>query len=492
MIGPLTADRRLTPDFSVPLFLLVIAALVLPWLAMRIAYAQYARVLVAVILVADMCITYAWWRVSVYLLLGYILIEGFLINAFSMPELNLLKDAQIGLLCLRLATSTIARRIFPIPRADWVVPFLLFAMVYTAEIFNPNLPSILIGLVGMRVTLEFSVCFVIGYWFFNDSEQVLRFLHFHNWLSLPISAFGIVQYFTGPELLLRISPGFARAIFYAFDASDPSSATYFRTISTFASTSGFSLYLWIAAILTLTLMLVSTRPSDKVVCRVALLMQACALLTTGCRGPFVLLFAAVFLGFTLMRRLRQAFAGALILIVFFTASTLFLGERVERRFATLLDFEMIRDRNSSIGLGEIEEATDSPIVGYGAGMGCAASSRVFPDLVILGSENQFARIRYEAGLAGLVLFLGATIILFLDTVRKAISFRDPRFRTIGCLVASIPLISMLTFAIGMPLDVPPINFYFWFLIGLLQALLRIETAEAQARTAADTSPLSPA
>ncbi len=492
MIGPITADRRLSPDFSVPLFLLVLAALVLPWLAMRIAYAQYARVVVAFVLVIDLCVTYAWWRVSVYLLLGYILIEGFVINAFSVPELNLLKDAQIGLLCLRLGTSTIARRMFPIPRADWVVPFLLFAMVYTAEVFNPYLPSILIGLVGMRVTLEFFLCFVIAYWFFNDREQVLRFLHFHNWVSLPVCAFGIVQYFTGPELLLRISPGFARAIYYAFDANDPASYNYFRTISTFASTSGFSQYLWIAVVLTLTLMLVSTRPSDKVVCRVALLVQACALLTTGSRGPLVLIFVSVFLGFTLMRRLRQAFAGVLILLVFFAASTLFLGERVEKRFATLLDLNMIRDRNTALAVGQIEEATNTPVVGFGAGMGCAASNRLDPDLAVVGSENEFARIRYETGLAGLVLFVGATILIFVDTLRRAVSYRDPRFRTIGCLVASIPLTAILVFPVGQPLDIPPTNFYFWFLIGLLQALSRIETTEARARISGDSSAHAPA
>jgi len=490
MNGPFTADRRMSPDFTVPLFLLVLAALVLPWLAMRIAYEQYARVLVAFVLVIDMCVTYAWWRVSVYLLLGYILIEGFLINAFSAPALNLLKDAQIGLLCLRLGTSTIARRIFPIPRADWVVPFFLFSMVYTAEIFNPFLPSILIGLIGMRVTLEFFLCFVIAYWFFNDREQVLRFLNFHNWVSLPVCAFGILQYFTGPSLLLRISPGFERAIYYAFDANDPASYSYFRTISTFASTSGFSQYLWIAVVLTLTLMLVSSRPSDVVVCRVALLVQACALLTTGSRGPLVLIFVSVFLGFALMRRLRQAFAGALILLVFFAASTLFLGERVQKRFATLLDFEMIRDRNSALAVGEMEEATNTPIVGYGAGMGCAAANRLYPDLAVVGSENEFARIRYETGLAGLVLFVGATIMIFLDTLRKAVSYRDPCFRTIGCLVATIPLTAMLTFPVGQPLDVPPINFYFWFLLGLLQALSRIGSEEACARITAGTSPLS--
>jgi len=465
-------------DMSVPLLLIGAASLLVWWMAFRVAYAQYQPLIFGAILAVDICITYAWWRAAVYILLTHVLLEGFLINAFASTEMNLLKDAQIGLISLRLATSLIARRAFPVPRASWVVPFGLFSLVYTAEIFNPYLPSIVVGLIGMRVTLLFSLAFVIGYWFFNDRQQVMRFLRFHNWLSFPICAFGIVQYFTGPSLLLRISPGFSRAIYYAFDPNDPASFTYFRTISTFASTSGFAQYLWIAAVLTTALMLVTTRPFDAIVCRVALLVQACALLTTGSRGAFVFLFVAIVMGFALMGHLRRALSGAMILLLLFAASSLVLGSQVVYRFRTLLDFDMVKERNTNLGLGQIEEASKASIAGLGAGRGCSATNRLYPDLV-MGSENQLARIRYETGLGGLILFCGAMIVLFVDTARKPRMLLDSRLRTIGCLAATIPLIVILTVPVGLPLDIPPVNFYFWFLIGLLQALLRIQIQEAR-------------
>ncbi|HUK51947.1 MAG TPA: hypothetical protein VL099_01505 [Candidatus Binatia bacterium] len=481
MISGLTATRRMGPDVSLPLILVGAISVLVVWMGLRVAYAQYQPLLVGAVLALDVCITYVWWRASVYILLVHIVVEGFLINAFASTELNLLKDAQIGLIVLRLSTSLIARRAFPIPRASWVVPYGLFALIYTAEIFNPLLPSIAVGLIGMRVTLLFSLAFVISYWFFSSRDQVMGFLRFHTWLTFPISAFGIVQYFTGPALLLSISPGFSRAIYYAFDPNDPTSYSYFRTISTFASTSGFSQYLWIAAMLTLALMLSSTRATDLAVCRVALLVQACALLTTGSRGPFVLLFVSIFVGFTLMGHLRLAISGAMILLVFFGASTLLLGSRVQNRFATILDFEMVKERNRDIGMGQIQEADKSSIAGYGAGRGCAATNRLYPDLVV-GSENQFARIRYETGLGGLVLFCSAMLVLAVDTVRKPRLLRDSRLRVIGCLAASVPLVSMLTLPVGQPLDIPPMNFYFWFLIGLVQALMKIEYFEATAGT----------
>lgn len=474
----LTANRRVGPDFLITLPVVLLVVLALPWLAMRVAYQQYVPLIVGVFIFADICFTFAWWRASVYLFAVYVLVEGFVINTYSLPTLNLLKDAQLLLIFFRLALSLVARRMFPVPHTGWVIPFFMFAVYYLAEIFNPLLPSMLVGLIGARVTLLFFLCFIVGYWFFNDRVQVMRFLRFHNWVSIPISAFGVVQYFTGPDLLLRISPGFERAIFYANDPKNPEAGFYFRTISTFASSAGLSQYLWVAAILSLALMLTSPRPGDKLMARVALLAQACGMLSTGGRGPFILLFVSVFLAFWLMRRLRQAFLSATLLLACLLVSMIFLGPVVQARFASIFDLEMIRDRNTALAVGEFEGSMQSPVVGLGAGIGCAAANRLDPNLAVVGSENQFARMRNEGGLAGLALFLALTVTLFVETLRQARLLHDPQLQVIGCLAATIPLINILLFPIGQPLDIPPTNFYFWFLLGLLLALLRIEAAEA--------------
>ncbi len=476
----LTANRRVGPDFLITLPVLLLVVLALPWLAWRVAYQQYVPLIVGVFIVADICFTFAWWRAAVYLFSVYVLVEGFLINAFSLPALNLLKDVQLLLIFFRLALSLIARRTFPVPHTDWVVPYFLFAFYYIAEIFNPLLPSILIGLIGARVTLLYFLCFVVGYWFFNDRAQVIRFLRFHNWVSIPIAAFGVVQYFTGPELLLRISPGFERAIYYAYDANNLSLGYYFRTISTFASSAGLSHYLWVSSLLTLVLLWISRRPSDRIVCCVALLAQACGMLSTGGRGTFILLFVSLFLGFGLLGKLRQAIGWAALLTAFFAASALLLGPVVRVRFATILDLDMIRDRNTALAVGEFQGAMESPIVGLGAGRGCSAAARLFPDLEIAGSENQFARIRNEGGLAGLILFVVFTSMVLIETWRTSRILHDPQLKLIGCIAAGYCISMILILPIGQPLDVSPANFYFWFLLGLLHALLGIQATETAA------------
>src|SRR5208282_5037767 len=159
--------------------------------------------------------------------------------------------------------------------------------------------------------------------------------------------------------------------------------------------------------------------------RVALLAQVCATLSTGGRGPFILLFVSLFLGFGLMGRIRQALAGGFLLVVFFGASAMFLGPVVQARFASIFDLEMIRDRNTALAMGEFNESMESPIVGLGAGIGCAAANRLDPNLAVVGSENQFARIRNEGGLAGLALFLVLTTAMLAGTWNATRLLVDP-------------------------------------------------------------------
>jgi len=473
-----TANRRAGPDLLITLPVLLLVVFALPWLAFHLAYQQYVPLIVGVFIFADICFTFAWWRASVYLFVVYVLVEGFLVNTYSLPALNLLKDAELVLIFFRLALALIARRTFPVPQTGWVIAFFLFAIYYSSEIFNPLLPSILVGLIGVRVTLEFFLCFVVGYWFFNDRAQVVRFLRFHNWLSISISIFGVVQYFTGPDLLLRISPGFERTIFYAYDPNNLSVGYYFRTISTFASSAGFSQYLWVSSLLTILLMSISRRTADRTMGCLALLAQSCGMLSTGGRGPFILLFASLFLGSWLLRRLRLAFASAALLVACFVLSMIFLGPVVRTRFSTILDFDMIRERNTALAVGEFDEAMTSPIVGLGAGMGCTATLRMFPDAPVVWTENQFARMRNEGGLAGLVLFVVVTAAMLIDIWRTARRLYDPQLKVVGCIAASYCITNILVFPIGAPLDVPPVNFYFWFLLGLLYALVRTEMTEA--------------
>src|SRR3970040_2102894 len=88
-------------------------------------------------------------------------------------------------------SGPVPRGIFPVPRTSWILPFVLFGLVYTAQVFNPHLPNILVGLIGLRVSLLYALLMPVGYWFFDSRERSVRFFIFLTLISIPVAAFGI-------------------------------------------------------------------------------------------------------------------------------------------------------------------------------------------------------------------------------------------------------------------------------------------------------------
>src|SRR5208282_506014 len=309
-----------------------------------------------------------FWRMGVYMFMVYVVIEGFLINYFNgFSELNLVKDVFVGLLFFTVAVMLIVRHQAPIPRLSWIIPFAGFAMVYVAQIFNPSLPTILVGLVGIRVTLFYFLLTPVAYWFFDSTERVVRFFLFMVALSIPVSLFGIVQYFKGSAWMISISPGFQRAVFYAYwtDASNPVGS--FRTFSTFVHTGGFSNYLALLMLVTAALWGLYRVSWQRVVIGSVLMLQFFALLTTGGRQPFFMFFACVAIWWFFQRGSMRLTPALILFPLAFYAATLLLGTGFLDRFSTLLDTDMVRERNAPLALGALSGAMNLDWTGLGAG-----------------------------------------------------------------------------------------------------------------------------
>jgi hypothetical protein len=440
---------------------------------------RYGMVAIAAAVFTYLLFILRHWRASVYLLLGYVLIEGFIVNYFGgLAVINLLKDVQLLTVFGTLVAYAAVWRRPLFVMTPWLWVYLGFALIFLAQVFNPNLPSLVVGVVGVRVTLLFTVCMFIAYWFFQDRQQIPRFLFVHNLLAIPISIFGIVQYFTGPQLLLSISPGFGRAIYFA-TGNNPREI-FFRTISTFASTGGFGYFLIVAVVLSVAYLLVAKTALGRWTALGALLLEVTALLTTGNRGPFVLLFVALLIGAFLSGRLSRAAVAVSLIGVLFLVSFSFLGATVQERFATSVNLETNKQRNIALAWYQLVNSMQTPLSGYGAGRMSSAAYRVNSDLEILAVENQLAKMRYETGLAGFLLFFFAFAALCVQLVLYSLRLRDPVRRTVAGFAAGICVMAILSFPVGIPLDVPPFNFYFWFLIGLVHAIVKLEHEEIAA------------
>ncbi len=475
--------------FAMPILLLTVV--LVPWVAKEISIERYRLFMIVGLAALQLFFAMRWWQLSVYIFLSYVMVEGFVINYYGgTPELNVLKDALLLVLAFILAVRLHQNRLSMLPSAPWLVLFFGFSFIYVAAAFNPALPSILVGVVGIRVTLLYFVCFLIGYWFFQYRGQVARFLRFQAWISLPICIFGLAQYISGPDLLLRISPGFSRAIFYGFNPNDPGAGRFFRTIGTFASTGGFAQYLWATIPMTCALYLLLPRARERSMVGGCIALQVCTLLSTGSRGALLFIILALALTLLLMERSVRSFVALAAMLVFAFAGSSILGSTVQSRFSTILEPDTVLERNMAIGVGQFVYAMEAPVQGVGAGRLASAAYRLRPEMELLGVENQVARIRFESGLAGMIVFIAFAATMFLDAHRTALRLRTPAFRTAGTFVTGYLMTVLLSLPIGLPLDVSPTNVYLWFLSGMLYAMRKLELAESQLQAQAAGRPLS--
>lgn len=458
---------------------LLFASVAIWWAAPRVASQNYRDLVVAALTVQAAWI-FMRWRASVYAFMVYVIIEGFLINYFTgYTELNLVKDAFVVLLFTVMAAVLIVRRTMPIPAMSWMVPFGAFAAVYIAEIFNPSLPNIYVGLVGVRVTLLYFLLVPVAYWFFDTRERVLKFFMFMLAVSVPVSLFGIVQYFKGPEWMESLSPGFHRATFFAFGLEPTKETMYFRTFSTFVHTGGFSQYLFFLMLVTLAMWAVPAMRRHRHWLAVVFAIQFLAQLTTGGRSSFIYFVVAIVMVLFLQRGSLRVAPLLALLPFLFLATIMVVGQNFVERYSSVLNMQYEHDRNMPLLAGWLTESMKASWVGLGAGYATIASRHVGATaLNYTVVENGLARMRFETGWPGLVLYVVFVLSLMLYCLRQALRVRDVQTRWFSSVCAIFLAINVATAVTGTPFDSSPTNVYIWFFTGFLARAPLLETVGA--------------
>jgi hypothetical protein len=167
----------------------------------------------------------------------------------------------------------------------------------------------------------------------------------------------------------------------------------------------------------------------------------------------------------------------LLLPLFFYATTLLLGTGFLDRFSTLLDADLIRERNMPLVSG-IQEAMNSDWAGLGAGATSTASRHVVETALNVGAmENGLSKERYEAGLPGLILYVIFLVSFLFTCIRQAFQVPDPRVRWFATPIAAFLILQVILVPIGTPFDVSPTNVYLWFFAGFLGRAATLRSSE---------------
>jgi hypothetical protein len=461
------------------LAIVLLAAVSVWWLSGQVSTANYRNILIAAVLFQVAWVLFRW-RASVYAFAVYVIVEGFLINYFyGMPELNLLKDIYVVSLFTVLTVSTVPRGVFPVPRTIWMVPFVMFAVLYTAEVLNPHLPNIMVGLVGLRVSLLYSLLVPVGYWFFDSRDRVLRYFLFMTLLAIPVAAFGIFQYVVGASWLTSLSPGFARALFYAGGSTRPG-VFYFRTLSTFVQTGGFSIYLCFMMMVAVAQFNMPSLRNQRWWVAGSFMLSFLALLTTGGRAPLVMLLVGLGLLLTMQGRLAKLLPIVALTASLFIGAVIVLGPQVAQRFSTLLNLEEVQARNLPLMYGWLYESMHADPAGLGAGYASVASRHAGETpLNYTVVENTFARIRFETGIAGLILYVIFILALVRECIRSPQNTRDRELSWLVSACSAFLLVNIfLSLPWGTPFDISPTNVYLWFFLGFMARAPKLALAQA--------------
>jgi hypothetical protein len=424
-----------------------------------------------------------YWQHALFGVFVLLVFEGAL-RKWAFPsaqaQIYLVKDAI--LLAVYLGFVLDGRRNQPILRGVGSIKIvLLLAFAFGCfEVFNPNSPSILVGLAGLKTYfLYVPIAFILPY-AFKSREHLLRMIRLYLVMAIPVALLGFIQVAAGPDSFLNT---------YVSHTEDSPTLTHFgremnivRTAGTFSYISGYTAFLTFVAFLAVGYNLANGwRIKNNVAPVLALTLVVGAMFTTGSRAPIYTLVAAapVILWLAASGRVlpvRTAVRLCLLVpVVGFVA--LHLSPRAFEAFAERAteSSDSAVDRLLSPVNQTIEALSGAPALGMGIGATHPSALTIMgakwpwwlQDLLV---EDEMARVTVELGLIGLLLLYGVRLLITAFALRWALSFSDPAYRALGIVLAAYLGLGI----IGSIVLNATAGLYYWGALGLLLSMRRFE------------------
>jgi hypothetical protein len=425
-----------------------------------------------------------YWQQALFGVFVLVVFEGAL-RKWAFPsaqaQIYLVKDAI--LLAVYLGFVLDARRNQPVLRdVTSIKVVLLLAFIFGCfEVLNPNSPSILVGLMGVKAYfLYVPIAFILPY-AFKSRERLFHMIWRYLVLAIPVALLGLIQVAAGPDSFLNayvshkegVGPGLA---YFGHES-------IVRTSGTFSYISGYTAFLTFVAFLAIGYNWANGwRIKNNIVPVVALTLVVGAMFTTGSRapvytlvatGPVILCLAAI--GRVLPTRIAVRLCLLLPIAAFVALN---LSPRAVDAFTQRAN-EQASDSAADRLLSPVNQTiwalSDGPALGMGIGATHPSAFTIMGTqepwwLGDLLTEDEPARVTVELGLIGLMLIYLPRFLIIGLALRWALSFKAPAYRVLG-----IVLTGYLTVAIvGQIVFNATAGLYYWGAVGLLLAMRRFE------------------
>jgi hypothetical protein len=380
-------------------------------------------------------------------------------------------------------------------------PFLLFLSLFfwlgVLQMFNPNSPSILYGLLGVKVYFYYVPLLFVGYALLRNDADLRQFLLINAVLAAVIGMLGIAQAILGNTFLnpAKLAPDLAN-LGNLGKVTPLSNQAFTLPDSVFVSSGRFATYIVLAMILMLggaAYFLLSGRRHRKLVFSIVGILAAAALLSgsrtavVGSSVSAAVLFAGFLWGaprrkepsYRLRRAIRRsilmAALGLVVLILFFPAEA---GSRIAF-YTETLDPESSayagQNRAWDYPIGSLKVAFTRPnwVMGNGIGtasLGMQYVARVLgqgrPDLWV---EEGYGVLIVEMGIIAPFLWLLWTAALLYYSWKIVRRLKGTRLVPIAIAIFwyAFFLLYPLTYVGLSPYQNYICNAYLWLLVGML-------------------------
>ncbi len=370
------------------------------------------------------------------------------------------------------------------------MPVLYFALGMSAvlgllEIFNPNLPNLLVGILGFKAYfLYVPLLFVVPAAFDGDAE-IYRFLRRYVLIAIPVGVLAITQFFSPTTSMLNT---------YAWNTSDYGfvatfgTSTYVRVTGTFSFITGYTSYLLATSILTLTVLgTASWRFRGNLLVFAAFGMTLLGMFMSGSRGPVAML-ALVSPLYWWLAIAREGQAGAvfgralLSLGVVAACLSYFGGDALGAFVGRAKASTDIQARFTSPLESPLLLLPDAGPLGLGIGATHQTAAAVTPGIPPyswlhgLLAEVETGRIMVELGAVGFLAVYFVRLLLVVVALTQALRLRTRFHRILATASFLFLLIQVLG---GAVFDVTA-GVYYWFFAGLTFLAIRLDQQVAAA------------
>ena len=365
------------------------------------------------------------------------------------------------------------------------------------EVFNPQLPNILVGIFGFKAYFFYIPLMFLLPACFNDDRQVNAFLRRYCLIAIPIALIGLLQFVSSPGSAINAyaTGGGDEAGIITFGSSE-----HVRITGTFSFITGYTSYLFTNATLLLALLGASRwKFAANRKLYLALGLTFLGMLMTGSRGPLFTL-AVILPFYWYLAVMREGDAGltvsraGLTLAVVTAAIATFGGNALAAFIGRASGNSDVAERLISPFRSPLNILPDAGLFGYGIGAAHQMAKPLAPSIIPyswlhgLQTEVETGKIMLELGPLGFTLIYLARLALVAVAFQHALSLRT-RFHRALAIGAFLYFLVQL---VGSPVFDVTTGVYYWFFAGLMMLAARLDRDAARAQVAAQPAAAPPA